>query len=190
MKEALYDWMKYLAFFYILLTTVLHLAPSGTYRTYIRFFMGLLLILMLTAPVFVLLGKGEKLSEDFTLYYGQEEAKRTLRELENLQAAYLKKGYEEELGGLLRKKLQERGIETEDVRIYIEGEDIRARLYVPQMPEQGEMEEIRDELLEEWGIGEGEYSFTVTAPGEETVGRSAPSGASSGGDRSPGAGDP
>ena len=52
MKEAIYDWMKCLAVFYILLSTILHLVPTGQYERYVRFFMGLLLIFMLCTPVF------------------------------------------------------------------------------------------------------------------------------------------
>ena len=47
MKENLYAWIKNLAVFYLLFTMVLHLVPAGKYEKYVRFFMGLLLILIL-----------------------------------------------------------------------------------------------------------------------------------------------
>ena len=51
MKEAIYSWIKCLAIFYILLTMLLHLVPTEKYQRYVRFFMGLVLMVMLVTPV-------------------------------------------------------------------------------------------------------------------------------------------
>lgn len=45
MKEELYLWIRNLAVFYIFFTAVLNLIPDQKYEKYVRFFMGLLLIL-------------------------------------------------------------------------------------------------------------------------------------------------
>ena len=37
MKEAIYSWIKCLAIFYILLTMLIHLVPTGKYQRYVRF---------------------------------------------------------------------------------------------------------------------------------------------------------
>ena len=95
MKEEIYSWMKNLAVFYILLTTVLHLVPDKRYERYVRFFMGLLLILMLITPVFSLLGKGEELMESFQMFYEKEDLMRKEEEFADLQEVYLKKAFEE-----------------------------------------------------------------------------------------------
>ena len=95
MKEEIYSWMKNLAVFYILLTTVLHLVPDKRYERYVRFFMGLLLILMLITPVFSLLGKGEELMESFQMFYEKEDLIRKEEEFADLQEVYLKKAFEE-----------------------------------------------------------------------------------------------
>lgn len=185
MKEEIYSWMKNLAFFYILLTTVLHLAPSGTYQRYIRFFMGLLLILMLTSPIFSILGRGEALVEEFSFHYGKEEEERMRREAKELQEDYLKKGYEREIGKNILESLQKKGISIEEAKVYIEGEDIRAALYFGEMPVGEEAEQIKNELLEEWGMGEGQYTLLAGADGEKAVDGGSPSGASAGSDRPP-----
>ena len=95
MKEEIYSWMKNLAVFYILLHSVVHLVPNKGYERYVRFFMGLLLILMLGTPVFSFLGKGEELLESFQMFYDQENTMRQKKELANLQEIYLKKAYEQ-----------------------------------------------------------------------------------------------
>lgn len=58
MKEAIYSWIKCLAIFYILLTMLIHLVPTGKYQRYVRFFMGLLLMVMLITPMLSILEKG------------------------------------------------------------------------------------------------------------------------------------
>lgn len=97
MKEIVYQWVKNLAVFYILLTVVLHLIPDKKYDRYVRHFMGLLLIVMMSAPVFMLLGKSGKIIESFQMNFNQENEKREEREVENLQMIYLRKGYAAEL---------------------------------------------------------------------------------------------
>ena len=65
MRTEIYQWMKNLAFFHVLTTTVLHILPDKRYEQYIRLFMGLLLALMICTPVFALVGKraSERVSE-------------------------------------------------------------------------------------------------------------------------------
>ena len=72
MKEELYQWIWNLAVFYILFTAILHLAPDGKYEKYVRFFMGLLLIFMMSTPVFALFGKGQELAGNFQMFYEKE----------------------------------------------------------------------------------------------------------------------
>ena len=65
MKEELYLWIRNLAVFYIFFTAVLNLIPDQKYEKYVRFFMGLLLIFMMSTPIFSILGKGSELTESF-----------------------------------------------------------------------------------------------------------------------------
>ena len=63
MKEELYLWIRNLAVFYIFFTAVLNLIPDQKYEKYVRFFMGLLLIFMMSTPIFSILGKGSELTD-------------------------------------------------------------------------------------------------------------------------------
>lgn len=51
MKKELYLWIRNLAVFYIFFTAVLNLVPDKKYEKYVRFFMGLLLIFMMSTPI-------------------------------------------------------------------------------------------------------------------------------------------
>lgn len=96
--QKIYDWMKNVAIFYILLTAVQQMIPVKKYERYIRFFMGLLLILMMSIPVMSLLRYGEEISEEFWKTYQiyQEELEEMSQE--NIQKFYLEEGYEKLLG--------------------------------------------------------------------------------------------
>ena len=102
MKEAIYSWIKCLAIFYILLTMLIHLVPTGKYQRYVRFFMGLLLMVMLITPMLSILEKAKTLPESFSSIYQQEEKKRLTLDMENLQKSLLEKGVEEQLEKIFR----------------------------------------------------------------------------------------
>ena len=72
MKEELYLWIRNLAVFYIFFTAVLNLIPDQKYEKYVRFFMGLLLIFMMSTPIFSILGKGSELTESFLNNFSEE----------------------------------------------------------------------------------------------------------------------
>lgn len=51
MFDYLYEWLRDISYYLILVTAVTYVLPSNSYRKYIRFFTGLVLILMLLTPV-------------------------------------------------------------------------------------------------------------------------------------------
>lgn len=58
--EFLYKWTQNLSFYMIIVTVVLQMVPSEEYRKYVRFFIGFVLVLMLTQPIMTLFQmKGE-----------------------------------------------------------------------------------------------------------------------------------
>ena len=104
MKEEIYRWVKTIAFFYIVFSAVLHLVPDVKYERYIRSFMGILLIYILSTPVFNLFGNGEKLLQEFRLNYQEELTALEEKNTENLQALYLQENYSRELQKEISKK--------------------------------------------------------------------------------------
>ena len=95
MQEQIYQWMKNLVFFYVIFQAILQLLPDKKYEKYVRFYMGLLLILIMLSPIFLLVGKSEKVWEDFSTFYKKEELQRLSQEAENLKEYYLKMESEE-----------------------------------------------------------------------------------------------
>lgn len=165
MKEELYSWMRSLAVFYILLTTVLHLAPAPKYERYIRFFMGLLLILMLASPVSAIFGKGADFRETFEKYYQQQSDELESLESENLQFVYLEKGYSSVLAEKILENLKETGINAAGAEVQIEQGEWKVRLLFEKLPELAERRQIADAVAQKWGIRTGNISFKASSPG-------------------------
>lgn len=103
MSEAIYTWMKNLAVFYILLTAVMNLVPNEKYGEYIRYFMGLVLILLVLTPIFQLAGLKDSLEVYMTRKLLEEEQmeSRWIEMEEGLwnenNQDYLLQGYEKEV---------------------------------------------------------------------------------------------
>ena len=85
MFEYIYQWIQNLAFYMILVTAVIHVLPENNYQKYIRFFSGLILVILLASPVIKLFG----VKENFTEFYRDAEYEQTQKEIEHA-AEYFK----------------------------------------------------------------------------------------------------
>lgn len=56
MLDAIYEWMKNIAFYLVVMTAVLEVLPGNGYQKYIRFFTGLVLILLVITPLLQMTG--------------------------------------------------------------------------------------------------------------------------------------
>lgn len=170
MKEALYQWIKNLAVFYILLSAVLHLVPQGAYEKYVRFFMGLLLILLMSTPVFSLLGKGSHILDSFRTNFARENRLREQEEFDNLQKMYLEKGYEAALEKKIAAALTKKCIRPVEVKVHIEGEKPEVTVRLEKKPTVEEERGIEDGIQEICGLVRGEYQIETYESGMEAVG--------------------
>ena len=65
MFAYLYEWIRNVAFYLVLVTALLHVLPRSGYQKYIRFFTGLVLILLVLAPVLKLFQMAEELRDAY-----------------------------------------------------------------------------------------------------------------------------
>lgn len=79
MFQYLYEWTQNLAFYIVLITVVLYAVPDSGYKKYIRFFTGMVLILMMVTPIFRIFGKDSQIMN----FYKSREYETKLREIEN-----------------------------------------------------------------------------------------------------------
>ena len=78
MFEYVYQWIETIAFYLVILTIVIQLIPNNSYKQYIRFFIGLILILMLVEPVWSIFG----MKESFQKFYDEARYEQRMREIE------------------------------------------------------------------------------------------------------------
>ena len=65
MFAYLYEWIRNVAFYLVLVTALLHVLPRSGYQKYIRFCTGLVLILLVLAPVLKLFQMEEELRDAY-----------------------------------------------------------------------------------------------------------------------------
>lgn len=61
--EIVYTWVKNIVCFYIFMNIIIHLLPRESYRKYVRFFSGMLLMILVATPVLSVLGKEDVLMQ-------------------------------------------------------------------------------------------------------------------------------
>lgn len=122
MTQAVYQWVRNLAVYYIVLTALMHIMPNSQYGRYIRYFMGVLLLLILASPLFHLLHLEKRMSELFHKKTLEEEFWQPWESDVQSQEYYLQ-AYEREVADRIRESLQEitgEGCEILEVRVRME----------------------------------------------------------------------
>lgn len=88
MLQAVYRWMQNLAVYMILVTAFLQALPDNHYRKYIRFFCGLILIILLAQPLLNLAGMSGRMTE----LYRTAEYEQMIQEMEDAERLLEKGG--------------------------------------------------------------------------------------------------
>ena len=190
MRTEIYQWMKNLAFFHVLTTTVLHILPDKRYEQYIRLFMGLLLALMICTPVFSLVGKSSELLNGFQKYYGEEEQARMENEAEGIRKTFLREAYKKELEKQIRRLLSDAGIFSEKIS-GVEAEitaekKLLVKINLKAAITESQTEAVKNGLERICGLEETQYQILDSGNGVEGVGNPVASGNSSSGGRTSG----
>lgn len=94
MLEEIYGWIQNISVYLIVMAAVMHAIPGKDYGKYIRFFSGLVLILMLSSPLLRLAG----MEETFRTLYKGKEYEMELREIEQAEELYEQSGIFDFLG--------------------------------------------------------------------------------------------
>ena len=74
MLDYIYEWMENIAFYMVIVDAAMQMVAGESYKKYIRFFAGMILILMLTGPILKIFGMSE---------FQVAEYQKELEEIEN-----------------------------------------------------------------------------------------------------------
>lgn len=186
MKKEIYNWVRSLAVFYVTLTAVVHMIPEGRYEKYVRFFMGILLVFMLCVPFFSLLGQGEELLSSFEESFLNETVRQQEEEENNIQEIWLRKEYEREIANRIRQVLMNQNLEPDQLQVNVDALKVEAVLIYNEELSEEQKRRVKNELEEECGLEEGDYSIETAGFFRTAVGNSSAGGNSSGGSGSSG----
>lgn len=89
MFTYIYDWIRNIAFYLVIMAVILKLLPDSEYRKYIRFFTGLLLLMLLIKPLL----SGFGLADEFDRLFGSIRYRQDVKEMEDA-AEYFKSAEE------------------------------------------------------------------------------------------------
>lgn len=119
MFDFLYEWIQNLAFYLVIITAVVQILPGKSYRKYIQFFSGMVMILLMLTPLLRLTGMETNFYE---LYHDQEysmekeEIERRESYFQNLDVLdFLPEEYQVEAGK--EKEPAANKVEVEEIRV-------------------------------------------------------------------------
>lgn len=79
MFDYIYDWLWNFVCYMVLMTALIQALPENSYQKYLKFFFGLILVVLLATPVFRLLGMEQRFQE----IYQDAEYRRVVQEMEH-----------------------------------------------------------------------------------------------------------
>lgn len=177
----IYNWVKNLVCFYLLITVVLHLLPKKDYRKYVRFFSGILLTILVVSPVLELMGNEELIRQKISqeeFFQVMDNIKLDTEHLEMTQKELYLKEYERALGmdvgrmaeekQLIPQKVEVRlteeyTVSSIEVTVTFQEDDlfVQKASYVDDSVEYPQVRELRQDLMEFYRLGEEQISIVV-----------------------------
>lgn len=64
--EYLYEWVQNIAVYLVLMTAIIQAIPSKEYQPYVKFYMGLVIVLMLCSPIIKVMGLEERVKVTYS----------------------------------------------------------------------------------------------------------------------------
>ncbi len=182
--EGLYEWIRNLIICICLLELCGHLVRSGDYRRYIRFYGGLVLLLLVFEPAGELFSIGDIFEEALRQAFTRESAfelQTSQEALAGLQSREIEKAYRVELERQIREIIKAHGRQSISIKITFReaaGQPSQiAGVQIVLMPvrdqlnvfaqdadssrQQAGVEQIREELASVYGISRGSITVSV-----------------------------
>ena len=180
--DIIYGWIKNIICFYIFITVILHLLPKENYRKYVRFFTGMLLVILVMNPVLSLLGKEELILQKISqtrFFQELDNLKMDTQYLEQSQKKVYMREYERAIamdidGMAARKQLNslrtevhlsgEYQVESVTMELKHDREDefsLGEKSSGTEAEDSAKVQEFRKELMEFYQLEEGQIEIAL-----------------------------
>lgn len=123
--EMIFQWIRSLVFYLILMTMIANLLPDKKYENYLRLFAGVIFLMLVFSPFGNLTGVEEQAAEAFSRLTFQNEAQALKREIEDVDGVRMEKlvdRYRETIETELRGMVEELGGECRSVVVQLDEE--------------------------------------------------------------------
>ena len=123
--EWLLEWVKNLAVCMILIAAILRMLPRSHFEKYVRFYTGLLVLLLIIRPVFQLLSLENPFEDAFSRfseYLDDEKMEEKLKEMEEKKEAGVANLLEEEAADRAESYAAQEGMHVTDCSIFYEAD--------------------------------------------------------------------
>ncbi|MGN1140796.1 MAG: stage III sporulation protein AF [Oliverpabstia sp.] len=175
--EWISQWIQNLAFFFVFLSAIMNFLPKGEEKKYIRFFMGMLLILVLIKPLLQLGDLEEVINQKVlsgSIEESFEEMMRETGQQEIMGTDYVKNACEREMQEQIEQLMREYGYEIKSCKItffdgdVLELQDISIKVKEKETPDslddsrKSDPEKfLKNKLEEVYKIPEGNINISI-----------------------------
>ena len=108
--DAIYSWIKNIAFCMIIITAVLNILPNNGYKKYVRVFTGIVLLIVIISPLDLLGSFTSQIDKVFQGITLQTDIKEMSKHMELQQESYYEKSmttYKEEITNQINEEMKE-----------------------------------------------------------------------------------
>lgn len=112
MITGIYQWIKNIAFYMILITAVMNVIPNNNYKKYINLFTGIVMIILVVSPISRILGASTRLDTNFIKnIYNQEliNLKVDAYQISNSSSSKLLEEYKNEISNQIEEIVNKEG---------------------------------------------------------------------------------
>lgn len=131
--EAFWNWLRTILYVSLFLSVVMHLIPEKKYRKYVRFFAGMIILVLTVGPLADLFsqnGSMEQIVEDRLFRQQSAETSADLEYMEESSRNYYKDRIAQEASRLIGEKASEEGFETSDSSVELAEDGTVSRVTV------------------------------------------------------------
>ena len=113
MIEQFYSWVKNIAFYLILVAMLTHILPNNNYKKYVKFFTGLLLVMIVITPLMKLFRVENTFDKSFLIESLKAEysnIRNIDKDMEYAQQEAILRGYQKEVESQISEIVKQQGL--------------------------------------------------------------------------------